>query len=175
MSTPSAAHTSATQTSAAQTSATQTSAAQTPAAVSPSGLASQNGSTRIAEAVVSKIAGLAAREVHGVYDLGGGAARTFGAIRERIPGASTNVSQGVSVEVGETQAAIDLNIVVEYGVAIAELAKAVRRNVVSALERMTGLQVVEVNISVDDVHLPSEDNGKSEREAPAPSATPRVS
>lgn len=171
MSTPSAAHTSATQTSAAQTSATQTPAA----AVSPSGLASQNGSTRIAEAVVSKIAGLAAREVHGVYDLGGGAARTFGAIRERIPGASTNVSQGVSVEVGETQAAIDLNIVVEYGVAIAELAKAVRRNVVSALERMTGLQVVEVNISVDDVHLPSEDNGKSEREAPAPSATPRVS
>ncbi len=153
------------------------SAAQTPAApVAPSsGLASEHGSTRIADAVVSKIAGLAAREVHGVHDLGGGAARTFGALRERIPGASTNVSQGVSVEVGEKQAAVDLNIVVEYGVAVADLAKAVRRNVISALERMTGLQVVEVNISVDDVHLPSEDGDRSEVEAPKPSSTPRVS
>ena len=154
------------------------SAAQTPAApVSPSssGLASEHGSTKIAEAVVSKIAGLATREVNGVYALGGGAARTFGAIRERIPGASTNVAQGVSVEVGDKQAAIDLNIVVEYGVAIADLAKAVRRNVVSALERMTGLQVVEVNISVDDVHLPSEDDGQTETESPKPSSTPRVS
>ncbi|MBW0102823.1 Asp23/Gls24 family envelope stress response protein, partial [Pseudonocardia sp. KRD291] len=131
--------------------------------------------TKIAEAVVSKIAGLAAREVNGVYALGGGAARTFGAIRERIPGASTNVAQGVSVEVGDKQAAIDLNIVVEYGVAIADLAKAVRRNVISALERMTGLQVVEVNISVDDVHLPSEDDGRTEPEQPTPSSTPRVS
>ena len=155
-----------------------TPSAQTPSApVSPSssGLASEHGSTKIAEAVVSKIAGLATREVNGVYDLGGGAARTFGAIRERIPGASTNVSQGVSVEVGEKEAAIDLNIVVEYGVAIADLAKAVRRNVISALERMTGLHVVEVNISVDDVHLPSEDDGKTEIEAPKPSSTPRVS
>ncbi|RZT84264.1 putative alkaline shock family protein YloU [Pseudonocardia sediminis] len=159
-------------------SAASTPAAQTPSApvsASSSALASDHGSTKIAEAVVSKIAGLATREVNGVHDLGGGAARTFGAIRERIPGATTNASQGVSVEVGEKQAAIDLNIVVEYGVAIADLAKAVRRNVISALERMTGLQVVEVNISVDDVHLPSEDDGKNEVEAPKPSSTPRVS
>ena len=153
-------------------SAARNPSAQTPAApVAPSpATAPQQGA-----AVVSKIAGLAAREVHGVHDLGGGAARTFGALRERIPGASTNVSQGVSVEVGEKQAAVDLNIVVEYGVAVADLAKAVRRNVISALERMTGLQVVEVNISVDDVHLPSEDGDRSEVEAPKPSSTPRVS
>ncbi|MDQ2708987.1 MAG: Asp23/Gls24 family envelope stress response protein [Actinomycetota bacterium] len=126
------------------------------------------GRTTIAETVVSKIAGLATREVSGVYALGGGTARAFGAIRERIPGATSNVSQGVSVEVGERQAAVDLDIVVEYGVAITELAKAIRRNVVTALERMTGLEVVEVNVSVNDVHLPTDDQD------PGPSQPPRV-
>jgi uncharacterized alkaline shock family protein YloU len=116
------------------------------------------GRTHIAETVVSKVAGLAAREINGVYKLGGGAARAFGAIRERIPGATTNASQGVTVEVGETQAAVDLELAVEYGVSIVELAKAVRRNVITSLERMTGLEVVEVNISVTDVHLPSDDD-----------------
>lgn len=140
---------------------------------SGSGLTSEHGSTRIADAVVAKIAGLATREVNGVHELGGGAARAIGALRERIPGASTNASQGVSVEVGEKQAAVDVNIIVEYGVGIAGLAAAVRRNVISALERMTGLQVVEVNISVDDVHLPSEDD--TARSEPAPSSGPRVS
>jgi len=116
------------------------------------------GRTQIADTVVSKIAGLAAREISGVHALGGGTARAFGAIRERIPGASSNVSQGVSVEVGQRQTAIDLDIVVEYGVAISELARAIRRNVITALERMTGLDVVEVNISVNDVHIPSLDD-----------------
>lgn len=119
---------------------------------------------------MSKIAGIAAREVTGVYALGGGAARTFGAIRERIPGASSNVSQGVAVEVGERQAAIDLNIVVEYGVAITDLARGIRRNVIGALERMTGLEVVEVNVSVNDVHLPSDDDGQDQ----VPPGPPRV-
>jgi uncharacterized alkaline shock family protein YloU len=132
--------------------------------------ASSPGRTHIAETVVSKIAGLAAREVTGVYALGGGAARAFGAIRERIPGASSNVSQGVAVEVGERQAAIDLDIVVEYGVAITDLARAIRRNVIGALERMTGLEVVEVNVSVNDVHLPSDDEGQEQ----APPGPPRV-
>ncbi|MFP5071873.1 Asp23/Gls24 family envelope stress response protein [Pseudonocardia nantongensis] len=137
----------------------------TPVTGTPSALQSEHGSTRIAEAVVSKIAGLAAREVHGIHALGGGAARAFGALRERIPGGTTNASQGVAVEVGEKQAAVDINVVVEYGVSIADLAKAARRNVISALERMTGLEVVEVNISVDDVHLPSEDGGKDDEPA----------
>ncbi|WP_219418698.1 Asp23/Gls24 family envelope stress response protein [Pseudonocardia nigra] len=135
-----------------------------------SGLATSQGRTQIADVVVSKIAGLAAREVSGVHALGGGAARAFGAIRERIPGASSNVSQGVSVEVGERQAAIDLAIVVEYGVSIAELSRAIRRNVIGAIERMTGLEVVEVNIAVGDVYIPSDDDGQDQ----APAETPRV-
>jgi uncharacterized alkaline shock family protein YloU len=121
-------------------------------------LVTEQGSTTIADIVVQKVAGLAAREVRGVHDLGGGAARAFGAIRDRIPGASASVGQGVSVEVGETQAAVDLELVVEYGVAIAELARAVRRNVITAIEQMTGLDVVEVNINVNDVYIPGEDD-----------------
>ncbi len=130
-------------------------------------LVSSQGRTTIADTVVAKIAGMAAREVHGVYRLGGGAARAFGAIRERIPGSGgPNVSQGVSVEVGETQAAVDIDVVVEYGVAIADLAAGIRRNVIQSLQQMTGLQVVEVNVAVDDIHLPSDDAEDAE---PTPS------
>jgi uncharacterized alkaline shock family protein YloU len=114
----------------------------------------RHGHTTISDIVVQKIAGLATREISGVYALGGGGARAFGALRERIPGASASSGQGVDVEVGERQAAADLSIVVEYGVAIGELSKAVRRNVTTAIERMTGLEVVEVNIHVNDVHIP---------------------
>jgi uncharacterized alkaline shock family protein YloU len=124
----------------------------TPAqAMSP---ATPQGTTTVADTVVQKIAGLATREINGVHALGGGASRAFGAIRERIPGATASAAQGVAVEVGETQAAIDLEILVEYGVSIADLAKAVRRNVITAIERMTGLEVVEVNIHVNDVYIP---------------------
>ncbi|MGW5436972.1 Asp23/Gls24 family envelope stress response protein [Nocardia asteroides] len=119
----------------------------------PSTLVTDQGTTTIADTVVQKIAGLAAREVRGVHDLGGGTARAIGALRDRIPGASSSIGQGVSVEVGEKQAAVDLELVVEYGVAIAELAIAVRRNVITAIEQMTGLEVVEVNINVNDVFI----------------------
>ena len=123
-------------------------------------LASDHGVTTIADVVVSKIAGIATREVDGVYDLGGNTSRAVGALRERIPGASTNYAQGVSVEVGETQAAVDIDIVAEYGVSIADLAAGIRRNVITSLERMTGLEVVEVNISVNDVHLPTDEEAE---------------
>ena len=86
--------------------------------------------------------------------LGTGGTRAFGAVRERIPGSTgPNFAQGVGVEVGETEAAIDLDIVVEYGASIAELGRSIQRNVKQAVERMTGLRVVEVNVSVDDVYL----------------------
>jgi uncharacterized alkaline shock family protein YloU len=123
----------------------------------PSELQTSKGNTTIADSVVQKIAGVSAREVSGVYALGGGAARTLGAIRERIPGSSQSAGQGVAVEVGERQTAIDLDLVTEYGVSIVELSRAVRRNVMSAVEGMTGLEVTEVNVSVNDVHLPSDD------------------
>ncbi|MGW4482403.1 Asp23/Gls24 family envelope stress response protein [Amycolatopsis sp. NPDC004368] len=121
------------------------------------GLVTGQGTTTIADVVVQKIAGLATREVPGVHALGGGAARALGALRDRIPGASASAGQGVAVEVGEKQAAVDLEIVVEYGVPIADLSRQVRRSVIGAIERMTGLEVVEVNISVGDVHIPSAD------------------
>jgi uncharacterized alkaline shock family protein YloU len=130
-------------------------------AVTTGPLVTSHGSTTIADVVVSKIAGLAAREVNGVYDLGGGATRAVGALRERIPGASTNYAQGVSVEVGEKQAAVDLDIVAEFGVSIADLASGIRRNVIAAIERMTGLEVVEVNITVHDVHVADDDADSS--------------
>lgn len=135
-------------------------------AASGGDLVTSQGKTTIASSVVQKIAGLAARDVSGVYKLGGGAARAFGAITERIPGSGgPSASQGVSVEVGESQAAVDLDVVVEYGVSITDVASAIRRNVIQSIERMTGLEVVEVNVSVDDVHLPSDDSSEEAEES----------
>jgi uncharacterized alkaline shock family protein YloU len=122
-------------------------------------MATGDGQISVAEGVVQKIAGKACREISGVHAMGTGSARTFGAMRERIPGSSgPNVAQGVGVEVGETEAAIDLDIVVEYGVSIADLGRSIQRNVKQSVERMTGLRVVEVNVAVDDVYLPSADD-----------------
>ena len=121
-------------------------------------LVSSEDRTTIADTVVAKIAGIATREVSGVYALGGGAVRAVDALRERIPGSSTNHSQGISVEVGERQAAIDVQLVAEYGVSIADLASGIRRNVIASIERMTGLEVTEVNIEVQDVHIESDEN-----------------
>lgn len=117
----------------------------------------EQGRTTIASSVVQKVAGIAAREISGVHAVGGGVSRAFGALRERIPGAGTVNTAGVAVEVGEKQAAVDLDIIVEYGVSIVDLARAVRRNVIGQVERMTGLEVIEVNIAVNDIHLPEED------------------
>ena len=146
-------------------SSSASSSAASSSSASSSALVSTQGKTSIADTVVSKIAGIATREVSGVHALGGGASRVVGALRERIPGASTNHSQGVSVEVGEKQAAVDVDIVAEYGVAIADLASGIRRNVITAVERMTGLEVTEVNITVNDVHLDEDDGGDDDQPA----------
>jgi uncharacterized alkaline shock family protein YloU len=124
------------------------------------GAPGSRGRTTIADVVVEKIAGMAARDVPGVYALGGGFARSMGSMRERMPGAGSgkSVTRGVSVEVGELQAAIDLEIVVDYGVSITDVAGVVRENVISAVERMAGREVVEVNIAVSDVKLPDEED-----------------
>lgn len=120
--------------------------------------AATRGRTSIADVVVVKIAGMAAREIPGVHDMGGGLSRTLGAVRDRVPGGRPNVGRGVKVEVGERQTAIDVDLVVEYGVAITDVARDVRENVISAVERITGLEVVEVNVTVNDVHLPDDDS-----------------
>ena len=132
-----------------------------------SALVSSLGKTTIADTVVSKIAGIATRDVDGVHAVGGGAARAVGALWERIPGARTKHAQGVSVEVGEKQAAVDLDIVADYGVAIADLAAGIRRNVIDSVERMTGLQVTEVNVTVHDVYLDDGSNSDDDHTAPA--------
>ena len=135
------------------------SAAVLPAGAHTTDLVTSQGRTSIADSVVRKIAGIATREVSGVHALGSGGARTFGALRERIPGSTgPSAAQGVAVEVGERQAAIDIDVVVEYGVSIVDLSQAIRRNVITSVERMTGLEVTEVNIAVDDIHLDSDDD-----------------
>jgi uncharacterized alkaline shock family protein YloU len=138
--------------------ATPTPAREAPPAARPQGatavaLTTEAGSTRIGEGVVTKIAGLAARDIPGVHSMGSGMSRRVGQLRSLIPGSTEAVSQGVSVEVGEREAAIDLNLVTWYGQSIVEISEAVRRNVVGQVEGMTGLRVVEVNIQVDDIHV----------------------
>jgi len=127
-------------------------------------LQTDHGSTSIADSVVSKIAGVATREVSGVHDMGKGASRAFGAIKEKLPVGSNqpSPSRGVKVEVGERQAAIDLDVVVEYGSSIPDVAHAIRRNVIERVEGMTGLEVVEVNVAVDDVYLGEDDDDSDE-------------
>ncbi len=143
--------------------------ARTDAGPSRGGQDTGDGKISIAQGVVQKVAGIACREISGVHEMGASTSRAFGAVRERIPGSSgPSVAQGVGVEVGETEAAIDLDIVVDYGVSITDLGTSIQRNVKQAVERMTGLQVVEVNVNVDDLYLPgSDDQGED--------ATSRVS
>ncbi|MFD4420235.1 Asp23/Gls24 family envelope stress response protein [Agromyces sp. NPDC058484] len=119
------------------------------------------GTTTIADGVVAKVAGIAAREVSGVYALGGGGARMMGAIREAV--SATDYAQGVNVEVGETQAAADITIVVEYPAPVQDVASNVRAAVSGAISKLVGLEVVEVNVEVNDVHLPSDDSEEESR------------
>ncbi len=122
-------------------------------------LLTEQGKTSIAESVVKKIAGVATREISGVHDMGTGTSRMFGAIKEKLPvGSDTpSASRGVNVEVGERQAAVDLDVVIDYGVSIVDVAESIRGNVIRRLEAMTGLEVTEVNISIDDVWLGEEE------------------
>ncbi len=121
-------------------------------------LQTERGNTTLEDTVVAKIAGMAAREVPGVYAMGNAARRAFNAISERIPNSQTNVSGGISVEKGERQTAIDVTVVVDYGASVVEVGNGIRRNVIQAVEQTTGLEVVEVNVNVSDVHLPEEES-----------------
>lgn len=129
-----------------------------PKAQPASPLQTDQGNTSIADTVVQKIAGISAREVPGVYAMGSAARRAFDQLAERIPGSQTNASGGVSIEKGEKQTAIDVTVVVEYGASIVEVSNTIRRNIISAVERATGLEVIEVNVTVSDVHLPTDED-----------------
>ena len=117
---------------------------------------STSGKTTIDDTVVSKVAGIAAREVNGVHSLGNGAARAIGALRDAI--GQRDYGQGVKVEVGEKQVAADIVVVAEYPVALQDLADRVRQAVTEAVTTVVGMEVTEVNVTVSDVYIPSDDN-----------------
>ncbi|MFJ2550917.1 Asp23/Gls24 family envelope stress response protein [Microbacterium sp. NPDC087591] len=114
------------------------------------------GKTTIEDGVVAKIAGIAARDVPGVYALGGGAARVVGAIRDALN--TTDLSQGITVEVGETQVAVDVTIVAEYPVALQKVADDVRAAIHGVMVELVGMDVVEINVTINDVHIPADDD-----------------
>ncbi len=120
-------------------------------------LKTERGNTTVQDSVVSKVAGIAAQEVEGIR-MGGGASQTVGSIMSAVPGVGGgSQSQGVSVEVGEVEAAVDLTVTVEYGRTIHQLAEAVRSNVIRRVENLVGLRVTEVNIAVSDIFFPQQE------------------
>src|SRR5690606_12556038 len=116
------------------------------------------GDSRIVNEVVGIIAGLAATDVEGVAGMSGGIA---GGIAELL--GRKNLAKGVKVEVGEAQAAVDLFVVVDFGVRIPDVAYHIQENVKRAIETMTGLQVVEVNVHVQGVHFHQEERVEEAR------------
>jgi uncharacterized alkaline shock family protein YloU len=128
---------------------------------SGSRLQTERGSTTIADGVVAKIATLAAQEVYGVSRLGGAVSGAIGSVVGRIRGSEHDTS-GVSVEVGEREAAVDISMTVEYPASLHEVADAVRERVIERVESMTGLRVVEVNINVTDLSFPGADSEQSQ-------------
>lgn len=123
-------------------------------------LKTEQGKTTIADSVVAKIAGIAAREVAGVHDLSAqGAGAMLSGLTQRVTGGDQR-SQGVSVEVGEREAAVDLRMVMNYGVSIPQVAEAVRQNVISRIQAITGLAVKEVNIDVSDLYFPEDEQAR---------------
>jgi uncharacterized alkaline shock family protein YloU len=121
-------------------------------------LSADRGSTTIANEVVEKIAAIAAREVPGVYDLGGDVARLFSGLKEKIGlgGGGEDADQGVTVRLEGNTAAVKLVIVIEYGFVVYSVTEKVRAKVISAVENLLGLEVTEVDIVVDDVHVVDE-------------------
>ena len=119
-------------------------------------LQSDRGSTTVSDAVVAQVAGIAAQEIEKVQMGGGATAAVGGFLQSVTGGGSSNFTRGVSVEVGEEEAAVDLTLAVEYGYSVPQLTEAVRRNVINRVESLTGLRVTEVNITVNDVQVPEE-------------------
>ncbi|MGH8908513.1 MAG: Asp23/Gls24 family envelope stress response protein [Egibacteraceae bacterium] len=143
--------------------------AKYPAKASGAVLSGERGTTSIADSVVAKIASLAVREVEGVSGVGGALSGAMGQVVSRIRGRE-HATQGVGVEVGTTQAAIDVTLRVSYPVPIPQVAGQVRENVIDRVETLTGLEVVEVNIAVIGLDFP----GEADDEAPAPAEPARV-
>lgn len=106
-----------------------------------------NGSVRIADEVVEIIAGMAASEVKGVAEMSGGFVGDIANMLTR----GKNASKGIKVEVGEKEASVDLFLAVEYGVSIPDVAQKVQEAVKEAIEGMTGLKVLEINVHIQGI------------------------
>lgn len=117
----------------------------------------QTGLIRISDDVVATIAGLAALETPGIAAMSGGISE---GLAKRLSG--KNVQKGVSVEVGQLEAAIDLRVIVKYGIPIHEVCRSLQLNVRESVENMTGLQVVEVNVKVEGVAFKEEESIETE-------------
>lgn len=109
------------------------------------------GDITMSEGVVATIAGLAARQIQGIHSLG----------KSRLISFGDSPTRGVDAEVGSREAALDLDVIIEYGVDLRKVAGELRKRISDEVDKMAGRQVVEVNINVVDVHLP-------EKEEPPP-------
>ena len=126
-------------------------------------LQTERGNTTIQDTVVSKIAGIAAQEVDGIR-MGSGASQTASSLLGSITGGSGgSQTQGVSVEVGQEEAAIDLTLTAAYGKSIPQLSEAVRRNVINRVESLVGLRVTEVNITVSNIFFPEQERQQEQQ------------
>ncbi|MBG6183455.1 putative alkaline shock family protein YloU [Arthrobacter sp. CAN_A214] len=117
------------------------------------------GRTVIGDPAAVKIAAIAARSVPGVHALGAGTGRALGAIRDAVGG--SDLGQGVRVEVGQSQVAVDISLVADYGYPLNRLADSVRTAVCQAVEELVGLDVIEVNVEIADVHIPGLNDTRS--------------
>ncbi|MBA2345561.1 MAG: Asp23/Gls24 family envelope stress response protein [Rubrobacter sp.] len=125
-------------------------------------LQTDRGNTTIQDTVVTKVAGIAAQEVEGIRMGGGGTQAVSGILGSITGGGGSSQTAGVSVEVGEEEAALDLTLTAEYGKSVPQLAEAVRRNVVNRVENLVGLRVTEVNITVANVYFPHDEQQQLE-------------
>ena len=119
-----------------------------------------NNGIKISDDVVAVIAGVAVSEVAGVASMAGGFA---GGISEVLSG-KKNLSKGIKVEVGEKETKIDVNIIVEYGTRIPDVAYEIQNRVKKAVETMTGLKVLEVNVHVQGVSTDLQSNEETNNE-----------
>lgn len=124
-----------------------------------------NGKTTIDDSVIAKVAGIAVREIPGVYALGGGVARVMGAVRDAV--GNTDLAQGISVEVGETQVAADISLVAEYPVPLQDLGDRVRAAVGKAITELVGMEIAEVNVTISDVHIATDDDDEVRANEPS--------
>jgi uncharacterized alkaline shock family protein YloU len=136
-------------------------------------LLSDRGATTISGTVVSTIAGMAAQEVDGVH-MGGGASRTAGGVLGSLTGSESRTS-GIAVEVGRTEAAIDLKMGIEYNKNILQTVEEVRRRITDRVQSMTGLRIKELNATITDITFPEKEErrrigSRSEKTEPDASA-----